>query len=227
MLEGGHSGGQRDGVYFSGGSKPPREEHFGQGGYQARFRESTVDGQPHRASLYVTFTKRPMDHLRADVHYEFVEDDLIAMLGGVFKVDSCGEAGARLTRIDDGKLPKGVVPPKEDSITIQLSRVPAVLAQFHKVQVRVDKIEKGEDGKYTSLLRFAKSAQPAPHFATVRTGDVILVEDKGHEVRSIIPADSKTRVLGWVELSALPTPEADLIRDKKPFVRPMPKEKDQ
>ena len=60
--------------------------------------------------------------------------------------------------------------------------------------------------------------------AMVKAGDIVLLRDKGHVVRAIVPPDRETRVIGWVELSPHPIPEADLIRDKKLFVRPMLKE---
>ena len=58
----------------------------------------------------------------------------------------------------------------------------------------------------------------------VKAGDIVLLRDNGHVVRAIVPPNRETRVVGWVEVSPHPIPEADLIREKKLFVRPTPKD---
>lgn len=61
-------------------------------------------------------------------------------------------------------------------------------------------------------------------YATVKEGDIVLIGQNGHLVRGIVPYNKTTRVAGWVEFAAQPIPEAELIRDKKAYVKPMPKE---
>lgn len=59
--------------------------------------------------------------------------------------------------------------------------------------------------------------------ATVKVDDILLINGKGHKVLSIVPANEKTRVVGWVELDPNGVPEADLKRDKKAYVTPVKK----
>jgi hypothetical protein len=61
--------------------------------------------------------------------------------------------------------------------------------------------------------------------ATVKENDLLLIDGKGHRVLSIVPANEKTRVVGWVELDAVGIPEADLKRDKKAYLTPTPVKK--
>jgi hypothetical protein len=61
--------------------------------------------------------------------------------------------------------------------------------------------------------------------ATVKLDDLLLINGKGHKVLSIVPANEKTGVVGWVELDAVGIPEADLKRDKKAYITPTPVKK--
>jgi len=38
-----------------------------------------------------------------------------------------------------------------------------------------------------------------------------------------VPFNQKEKIAGWVEFSAKYIPEADLIRDKTAYIKPMPK----
>ncbi|MBI1832723.1 MAG: hypothetical protein HYR84_14880 [Planctomycetes bacterium] len=60
-------------------------------------------------------------------------------------------------------------------------------------------------------------------YATVKEGDYVLLADRCFLVRGVVPYDKETRVAGWVEFAPQPIPEADLIRDKKAYIKPMPK----
>lgn len=179
-----------------------------------------------------------VDFLASKYHYtfstggRFQTGDLVGLLGGVFRAD-CFDADAVLERIPDDKLPKGAKVPKWDSLTVPL---PGTTGFNKGIYVKVLDIDaKGEKGSTASLqivltLRDKPPKDWTTLTATVKQADILLLRDNlrqcdnGHLVRAIVPPDRKTRVVGWIELSPEPIPEADLIRDKKAFVRPTPKD---
>lgn len=75
----------------------------------------------------------------------------------------------------------------------------------------------------TLHMRQFKAGGMRTHEATVKVDDILLINGKGHKVLSIVPANEKTRVVGWVELDPNGVPEADLKRDKKAYVTPVKK----
>jgi hypothetical protein len=147
--------------------------------------------------------------------------DVVAMLGGVFRAE-CQSSFAVFHRIADNELPKGAKLPGWDSITIPLSGGAGLM----KSTVRPHSITGADSNEPKAELRLTllplePKKFPVTFSATVKPGDILLIRDKGHLVRAIVPPNPKARVVGWVELSPEPFSEADLIRDKKAFVRPI------
>ncbi len=157
--------------------------------------------------------------------------DVIAMLGGVFRA-KCDSTVAVWDRIPDAELPKGAKLPEWDSITVPLSEGAGFNVGPEVVTLKVQQIDAKRPTDPMAALEITfRVVEEKPSkkkaivsTATVKTGDIVLLRDKGHLVRAIVPANRETRVVGWVELSPHPIPEAELIRDKKVFVRPMPKD---
>jgi len=163
------------------------------------------------------------------VTYAFYSADLVALSGAVYEVFS-GDKNAMLFRVKPAKVPTGVRIPQPDSFTLPLNRPgPSSGARLnHKglefVEVAVEKIKR-PTGIMPSTASLQVSTKLKEYiYADVVPGDIVLFRDKGYLVRSIIPEDKKTRVAGWVEFAGRPIPEADLIRDKKAYIKPMPKE---
>ncbi|MSU77706.1 MAG: hypothetical protein EXS16_06385 [Gemmataceae bacterium] len=166
--------------------------------------------------------------LGAGCHFQ--TGDVVGMLGGVFRA-KFDYWGAVLDRIPDKDLPKGAKLPEWDSLTVPLQGAGGFGLGRYVVSLKVLEIGVKPQTDVTASLEITigfnqkKSATKKNIVlsAKVKAGDVLLLWDKGHQVRAIVPPDRKTRVVGWVELSPDPIPEADLIRDKIAFVRPEPR----
>jgi hypothetical protein len=217
-------------VVFESGFAPGKMVGFGPGTYRTYYSSRVDDkGERHNSCqlMFVEFLRKKYKFGFSGA-YGLKTGDVIGMLGGVFRA-RCTETDATLDRIPDKELPKGVKLPHWDSITVPLG---AGGVGFHSTHVRVRAIRLGPDAKDTTALLLVAwlyfDERPngrVEHTATVKAGDIVLIRDKGHEVRAIVPANGATGVVGWVELSPEPIPEADLIRDKKAFVRPVPEKK--
>lgn len=169
-------------------------------------------------------------YLRPNCHFEFgtgcqlQTGDVVGMLGGVFRA-TCDRNEAKLIRIPDDEIPKGTRLPDWDSITIPLSGI----SGFGQVALKVQEIISKQanetsaelDIDLISWIERPKRTTKIELSANVKSGEFILLRDKGHLVRAIVPPNRETRVVGWLELSLIPIPETDLIRDKKTYVRPV------
>lgn len=204
------------------GSKPPLKANYS---YMGGTFDARYDGNG-------LFSIGSVDFLAKKYRWTFstgsilATGDLVAMLGGVFRAE-CDSSEAVLTRIPEGKLPKGISSPQWDSITlpfpghVSFSTDPLVI-------LKVLQFDAKNDGDLSVLLRITEGIQKKPKSlgmptafqAKVKAGDIVLLNGKGHQLRSIVPPNPDTRIVGWLELSPHPIPEADLIRDKKAFVRP-------
>lgn len=157
---------------------------------------------------------------------KFVTGDLVGVAGGVYRAN-CGEGGATFERVAAGGVPKGAIVPEWDSVTIPTGgsmslgkRVKS--GAFWGTIVSHPTITGGarEGSKAELEVDYRPDGFPHKATVTVKTGDYLFIDKKGHLIRAIIPPNKESRVVGWVEISAEPTPEANLVRNKKSIVRP-------
>lgn len=161
---------------------------------------------------------------------KFANGDHIGLLGSIFRVAPSARDGTEFLRLNEKAIPKGLKPPRWDSITLlrtghtAFSGAPNTQVFLSDLAVVV---AAEQEISATLSVKWVYSAKPRTmkdvlHQATVKTGDILLLRDKGHVVRAIVPPNPETRVVGWIELAPEPLAEADLVRDKKKFVRPTP-----
>jgi len=178
----------------------------------------------------------PMTFLAEKYKYTFstscklATGEMVGALGGVFRA-KCYDREAEWERVDDTEVPKGVKMPRWDSLTIPvrgntgLNRIviaaPAINVNKEKepsASLQIEWIEIDKPRKKKNAL----------FSAVIKPGDIVLLHDNmnnrdnGHVVRAIVLPDKETRIVGWVELAPEPIPEMELVRAKKPFVRPQP-----
>jgi hypothetical protein len=202
------------------GSKPLWKNHsYGGGNFKALY------GPGGFCTINNVSFLAPKYHYTFSTNCRLKTGDLVGILGGVFRAE-CGSDFAVLDRVPENDLPNGVKAPEWDSITLPRTGG----AGFNLTLLKVSEI--GDKKDATALLRVELSFREEQRkqgninlSAKVKAGDILLLRDKGHLVRAIVPPDEKSRVIGWVELSPEPIPEADLIRDKKVIVRPMQEKK--
>jgi hypothetical protein len=160
-------------------------------------------------------------------------DDVAPFFGAIYRVDAvaCGKKPMmRVIRVPADKLPKGVSP-AWDSLAVPLARDGRGMVQLHDGQVRVEAIKAPakEGEKPTARISVSYRVEGMQAFAvaeaTVKEGDVVLLPAIGHKVRAVVPADAKTRLIGWVEFAPDPIAEAELVKKKIDFVRPKPRKK--
>jgi hypothetical protein len=176
-------------------------------------------------------------HLGMDFYVEYpdlLEGDVAAFFGMIYRVDSVGGDGNTshmvVKRVPADKLPRGLGL-SWDSIVVPLSKDGRGLTKMHDAIVRVESIAapaKG-GGKATAKVSVRYSSGEGKGLfdleASVKVGDVVLLRKAGHRVRAIVPADAKTKVIGWVELDPHPWSEKDLADKKVPLVRPQKRKK--
>lgn len=158
----------------------------------------------------------------------FKTGDVVAVLGGAF-LATCEEKTAHFDRISEKELPAGVKEPEWDSVTLPIAgkagmqrlvgeRVQQVtrIVEFQALKIS------GADPKDARAEFQITVLHPAEEkmTASVKAGEYLLVGEKGYLVRAVIAPNKETHVVGWLEISPHPIPEADLLRDKKSIVRP-------
>jgi hypothetical protein len=177
---------------------------------------------------------RPLDNHLGDIGLTYPNigmGDVVPAFGWVYRVSQVGPSGPaaeRNTWIKLKKLPKSAWPAgarlRQDSFAVPLSGDgERGRANLHDASLTVESISTPRGGKPEAKV-YVKHSVPGYQFprmyATVREGDVLLIHTAGHRVRSVVPPDPKSKLVGWLELSPDPILEADLVRDKVPFVRP-------
>jgi hypothetical protein len=152
---------------------------------------------------------------------------IVAVFSGLYVVSSAGETSTSLQW--DPKIYPKTLSIQEDSIAIPLQLKNVGGGMMHDSWVKVSSIteeKKGGAEVPVARIHFVDASNGKEYLAEIRKGDIVLLNGRGHQVRSIVPRVAKTKVSGWVELAPQPIPEADLIRDKTPFVRPALKVED-
>jgi hypothetical protein len=76
----------------------------------------------------------------------------------------------------------------------------------------------------TAQVRVAPTQRKGPPnlSAQVTIGDVLIIGEFGHEVRNIVPADEKNKLIGWVEFALSGVPLGQLKNSKVRVVEPSP-----
>lgn len=166
------------------------------------------------------------------------EGEIVPFGGACFEVELPGN-DVLLKRRDPKTLPPGIAI-RADSVVLPLNPRPRIQGTFgwetwinglNKVGVTVA-IEKGADGKpvaTATVLEIEGDLHKAPdrnnwrsasNTSRVRTGDVLIIAQRGFRVRNIVPHDPKTRVYGWLELDPEQTPLEELKKRGTPYVEP-------
>jgi len=159
------------------------------------------------------------------------QDEIVPLFGDLYRVKEGisddhpqrgGDNRVTFKQLSAKDRPEGVSF-QTDSIPLLLQRNDRGSARLHNCSVMVTEvraIEKTAPPSYTATVRIMGEGVPKSE-ATVKVGDVLLIHNRGHKVRAIVPRDEKTKVIGWVELDVLPIPEEKLVKDKTTFVRPL------
>jgi hypothetical protein len=155
-------------------------------------------------------------------------DTIFPLLGYVYRVNFNGGDTLSLEWVPDAKFPAGLKPVKPDSTFVLLDANTDVSGTIflipdkgHHSRMILRKIEREKDGakRLVATLEY-RHGDDKPAQVEVREGDVLATPQAGgYEVRSVVPADPKGGVLGWVELSSKPMEDAELEKEKRPVVR--------
>jgi hypothetical protein len=153
---------------------------------------------------------------------------IFPLLGFMYSVDFNRGDTLALEWVPEAQFPAGLKPVKPDSLFVPLDPTSDVsgttfLLDAKGVMARLilRKVERERDGakRLVATLVYQNSGDK-PLQVDVREGDVLATPHVGgYEVRSIVPADPKSKVLGWIELSSKPIADADLANEKRPVVR--------
>ena len=149
--------------------------------------------------------------------------DIVPLVGFVYRVAETGSAGVRFQWIPNKELPDGLQAVQPDSLILPGGMPEEIgYTSFQNVgSLSLAAIaRKKENGREMLQATLELRGGDLMGTATVKVGDIIIVGDEGgFVVRSIVPRNEKTKVIGWVELSSKPIPEADLIKEKKPYYK--------
>lgn len=160
------------------------------------------------------------------IDYFANEKKIIAAFGLLYRVTSAKENHCTIEWIPAKEAPNGLTA-RADSIFVPFRRINYGGAAFGGAGVGFVGVGEAADEKKASMpakltvhVSSTLDKRGATWKATVKTGDVVLINENGYKVRAVVPPDEKTRVYGWVELDAKPIPRANLVRDRMPFVEP-------
>jgi hypothetical protein len=150
------------------------------------------------------------------------------LLGFLYGVNFNRGDTLALEWVPEAKFPAGLKPVQPDSLFAHLDPTSDVsgttfLIPDKGVMARLilRKVEREKDGakRLVATLVYQNSGDK-PLQVDVREGDVLATPHVGgYEIRSIVPAEPKNKVLGWIELSSKPIADADLAKEKRPVVR--------
>src|SRR5262249_34837118 len=148
--------------------------------------------------------------------------------GYVYRVSFNGGGTLRLGGGPEAKFPTSPKPVKPDSMFVLLDANTHISGTIflipdkgHNNRLILRKVGREKEGAkgLGSALEY-RHTDDKPAQVEVREGDVLATPKAGgYEVRSVVPADPKGGVLGWVELSSKPMEDAELEKEKRPVVR--------
>jgi hypothetical protein len=177
--------------------------------------------------LYKHLKKGDLTHAaRLSLPPALPQGTIFPLLG--FMYSASGNPGARLDLewVPEAKYPAGLKPVKPDSLFVHLdptSDVSGTTFLMKGVMARLilRNVEREKDGAKRLVATLAyQNLSDKRLQVDVREGDVLATPHVGgYEIRSIVPADPKNKVLGWIELSSVPIADADLAKEKRPVVR--------
>lgn len=154
-------------------------------------------------------------------------DDVLPMFGAMYKLtelltgESAHVGRVKFERLAASEWPTGLVF-QSDSFPLFLQRLDRGIARLHNCTLVVHQIrpvDKSTPGAKQAMISVEGDGVPKAQ-AELVVGDILLIRDRGHKVRSITPRDERSKVVGWVELDVMPIREEKLIEEKTPFVRP-------
>ena len=167
---------------------------------------------------------------RIGVHYSLILGEIVPVFGNMYRVyetedrvQKTKDLRAAVEWVHEKHLPKGLLPIKADSFVVPLQRFKIEKTTIYDDWLAVTEIitPKGQkDSKTKANLIMGAVRTEADRKATVLVGDIVLIGAHGFEVRNMVPADPNMKTAGWVEFAQSFIPEADLVRDKRAFVRP-------
>jgi hypothetical protein len=153
---------------------------------------------------------------------------IFPLLGYVYRVNFNGGEMLSLEWVPEAKFPAGLKPVKLDSMFVLLDAATDISGTIflipdtgHNSRLILRKIDQEKDGakRLVATLEY-RDADNKPLRVEVREGEMLATpQTGGYEVRSIVPADPKAGVLGWVELSSKPMDNAELEKTKRRVVR--------
>ena len=160
--------------------------------------------------------------------------DIVCALNGLYTVDEVSpdedSPSVLFKRLSADNVPRGVTF-RPNTIVVPLSTT----GKYGQLQmykrglglraIEREKDKKGEPGRWGAhTIEFMPIYEGlAEHKAQLREGDILLFAGRGHRVLGIVPRDEKTRVIGWMELEAVPVgTEEEMKKNKIAFVRPTP-----
>jgi hypothetical protein len=153
---------------------------------------------------------------------------IFPLLGFLYSVNSNRGDMLTLEWVPEAKFPDGLKPVKPDSLFVHLDPTSDVSGTTFMLddkgvmaRLMLRKVEREKDGAKRLVATFVyQNSGDKPLQVDVREGDVLATPHAGgYEIRSIVPADPKNKVLGWIELSSKPIADADLTKEKRPVVR--------
>jgi hypothetical protein len=181
------------------------------------------------ASLFLTKPSHPRGEQMFSCSIRGISRaDIVPAMGELYRVTGVGsgrDASMSWIRLDREKWPPKVSSYAAGIAVFLRSETRESSTEFPTNsgnELRLASIEDGKEKKderkaTLHLRRFARGGIRITE-AIVKVGDHLLIDGKGHEVLSIVPANEKTGVIGWVELHFAGIPEAELKRDKRAFV---------
>lgn len=197
-----------------------------------------IDGQP--VAFGANATPNFLSLRTNDYHVYFPplrKDDIVPLFGFLYRVTELRNntilKGSKNTDvvvlewIKDEDAP-GKVRLRSDSFLVPLRQgQSAGHVLMNNTYVTADKIvARKNEPKYAPwafvyVTAPLEASLPNPPRAIINEGDVLVVGDKGFKVRSIVPRDSETKLIGWIDFDSTPIPLNELAKHKA-VVRPEP-----
>ncbi len=165
------------------------------------------------------------------------EKDVVAAMGYLYRVSDLNPPleGIAMKLISDKEAPARLSV-EWDSLIVPMrtgyedkaeksGQVGRTQFQWHFLLLDKVEVPKAKDTNPKDIVAHARICEWGENVekgipVKLKPGDYLVLRQMGHKVRKIVPPDVKTQVIGWLELEMRPIPEADLIKNKIPFIRP-------
>lgn len=149
---------------------------------------------------------------------------ILPVIGFLYKVDRNTGPKLSMSWVPERDLPEGAKPVQRDSLFLPNGGFSTFWLRdggnpSRLVATKFEVREKHGVKQILATVKYSDDSK-ADQLVEVREGDVLVLPIEGaFVVRSIVMPDKKTKVVGWVELSSKPIPEADLEKEKRTIVR--------